>query len=107
MSRQSRHKRGDYGICPDTGKLKPLVVSSISSVLDLSINATYSRTEIGNVVPWSYRLALWPLSHVEYRERKEITGSEWTWIVLKWIPASLALTIMVSLPPLNTIHEAN
>lgn len=97
----TRHRR-DYYLSPTDAKLKTLVVASTDNVLNQR-NGTWKRTKLDSVVPLSYRVALWPLSHIppENDTRGSWTGSDWVLLILKWIPTTLLLTILVRSTPFN------
>jgi hypothetical protein len=95
MKRVTHGTMKDYYLCPITAKLKTLVVSCTPTVNTHPKNGTWKRTKIRNVAPWGYRLALWPVNHVEMKDEKDITTEDKALIVAKWIPSALGLIVLV------------
>jgi hypothetical protein len=97
MMRLYTGRNDDRYISPTDGKIKTLVVQSVDDILAGPANGTWKRTYIRNIVPLHYRLAMWPLNHIDMRENTHVDGGDWALIVGKWIVASVALTITVRL----------
>ena len=97
MGRETTNLKSDRDIAPDSGKLSKLLVSATDKVLESPKGTTWFRTPIRNVAPTGYRLALWPLDHIDQEvEVKQWSSEQWRKVVLKWIPASLGIASVVS-----------
>jgi hypothetical protein len=96
MARVTAAYKDDRYISPNDGKIKTLVVQTVDDILSQPGNSTWKRTYIRNVSPLVYRLATWPVSHIDMRVSKPTTGEDWGWLVAKWIPVSVALMVLVS-----------
>jgi hypothetical protein len=97
MDRETKGQKDCRYISTNDGKIRTLVVQCIDDILSGPGNGTWKRTYIRNVSPIFYRLAMWPLSHVDMREGTLETTGDWALVIAKWIPACLLLTIGVSL----------
>jgi hypothetical protein len=102
MTRQTTGPKIDCYISPNDGKLNTLVVSATNDVLAIPGTGTWKRTEVRNVVPWSYRIALWPTNHTDVAA-KHWDSNDWIFVGLKWIPAILFMSICVSLSTITPI----
>jgi hypothetical protein len=85
-------------INPSSGKFERLCVQTRDSFCTLE-NSTWDRTIIRNIAPRLFRLANFPLQAVPPAKRhqiKEWTREDWISVVIRWIPASLGIVILVS-----------
>jgi hypothetical protein len=96
LTRVSTSKKRDCYLSPNDGKIKTLVVSATYDMIEQAGAVTWKRTKVRNVVPWMYRIALWPFNHTAL-EVEHWSSDEWLWVTLKWIPACLCLSFAVSL----------
>ncbi|TKA61519.1 hypothetical protein B0A49_08340, partial [Cryomyces minteri] len=87
----------DRYLSPYDGHVSKLVVQTTDEIYDNPGNSTYRRTYIRNISPSKLRLAHWPTSHIDYVSGKSQSG-DIAWVIAKWIPAALALTIMLLEP---------
>jgi hypothetical protein len=96
MGRLGTYKKGDYYLSPNDAKLKSLVVTTSTKAIQTNTpNSTWKRKKLKSVVPVSYRLALWPLSHIPVDREEKWSGSDWAFMGLKWLPTVAALTFTV------------
>ena len=96
MDRKYMGQKDYRYISPYDGKIKTLVVQCVDDILSGPGNGTWKRTYIRNVTPIFYRVAMWPLNHVDMREGALQTPEDWALAIFKWVPASILLTIGVS-----------
>jgi hypothetical protein len=83
---------------PASGKFERLTVQTRDSFCTLD-NSTWDRTIIRNTAPRLFRLANFPLSAIPLNRRHKIhlwTGTDWVSVMVRWVPASLAVNISVS-----------
>jgi hypothetical protein len=83
---------------PLSGKFERLTVQTRDSFCTLN-NSTWDRTIIRNTTPRLFRLANFPLSAIPLRRRGRIqlwTGRDCVSVVVRWVPASLGISILVS-----------
>jgi hypothetical protein len=97
MGREYTGQRDYRYISPNDGKIKTLVVHCIDDILRGPGNGTWKRTYIRNVTPVFYRVAMWPLNHLDLREGTLQRPEDWALVIVKWIPTCILLTIGVSL----------
>lgn len=94
MARVWQGAEDDRYLSPFDGHISKLLVQCTDEIYENPGTSSYRRTYIRNVSTRMLRLANWPTSHFdfvknEYREYG--TG----WLIAKWIPACLALTVMI------------
>lgn len=95
LSRVANGAFDDRYISPWDGRIKKLVVQCTEDVYAGKGTSSYARTYIRNVGNKALRLANWPASHYDY-EMGRYDGEGGTGLMIaKWVPACLALTIMV------------
>jgi hypothetical protein len=85
-------------INPSSGKFEPLTVQTRDSFCRLN-NSTWDRTIMRNAAPNLFRLANFALEGVPLERRLQVslwTGTDWMSVVIRWIPASLGICILVS-----------
>ena len=87
-------RRNDMFLNPYDGRLCDLVVQSSSGVLEWNPPARWYRTDLRNGSPWIIRLSNWALSRDHGSAEK--VGTNAGEAILRWIPACLALAIVVS-----------
>ncbi|KAF4637689.1 hypothetical protein G7Y89_g402 [Cudoniella acicularis] len=99
-----RQIRGDQPyactINPSSGKFERLCVQTRDSFCTLD-NSTWDRTVIRNTAPRLFRLANFPLQGIPLGKRYQIeewTRKDWISVVVRWIPASLGIAILLFLP---------
>lgn len=95
MGRAKYFSPEDYYLSPYDCHLAKLVVQSAQEVYDAKPNGTWRRTFIRNMSPLMLRVANWVLETVPAEDRP-MTGEEIFALVVKWIPASVALLVLVS-----------
>ncbi|KAF8851592.1 hypothetical protein BDZ45DRAFT_707817 [Acephala macrosclerotiorum] len=87
-------------INPSSGKFERLCVQTRDSFCTLD-NSTWDRTVIRNTAPRLFRLANFPLQAILPGRRHRIeewTRADWISVVIRWIPASLGIVIILFLP---------
>jgi hypothetical protein len=94
LGRQWTGTPDDRYLSPYDGRPKQLVVQTTDSLYDMRSNTTYRRTFIRNISPFMIRLADWAIGDKDF---EDITHDAWPMVILRWIPASCALIVMVSL----------
>lgn len=83
----------DKFLNPYDGRLCDLVVQSSKEILE-SNSAQWSRKGLQNGSPWMIRLSNWAMSRDH--ESEETVGIHTQETILRWIPACLALAMVVS-----------
>lgn len=107
QQRRHRHRDGkdrvseftmdDRYLSPSDGHLAKLHAQATDYIYEQGGTVTWRRTYIRSVAPWGHRVATWPIdSEIDPQSWKD-----WSIIILKFIPASLALTFVVSHPRLS------
>ncbi|KAL1615920.1 hypothetical protein SLS54_008754 [Diplodia seriata] len=94
MTRVWQGAEDDRYLSPYDGHIAKLVVQCTDDIYENPGNSTYRRTYIRNVSTKMLRLANWPTSHFDFAKgeyREFGTG----WLIAKWIPACLALTVWI------------
>ncbi|KAF4539923.1 3-hydroxyisobutyrate dehydrogenase [Lasiodiplodia theobromae] len=94
MTRVWQGAEDDRYISPYDGHIAKLVVQCTDEIYENPGNSTYRRTYIRNVSTKMLRLANWPTSHFDF-EKGEYREFGTGWLVAKWIPTCLALTVMI------------
>ncbi|MCJ1470844.1 hypothetical protein MMC07_009491 [Pseudocyphellaria aurata] len=97
MSRRKHFVAEDYYLSPFDCHLAKLVVQSAQEVYDAKPNSTWRRTFIRNMSPYMLRVANWVLDTVPHDDR-EMTAEEIFLLVVKWVPASAMLLILMTYP---------
>ena len=96
FKRPSKGKRGyDKFLNPYDGRLCDLVVQSSTEVLNSTSRARWRRTNIRNGSPWMIRVSNWAMSR-DHGSEKTVQTDVWL-ATQRWIPASLALAVIVGL----------
>ena len=96
FKRPSKSERGyDKFLNPYDGRLCDLVVQSSTAVLNSTSHARWRRINIGNGSPWMIRIANWAMSRDHGSE--ETVQTDVGKAIQRWIPASLALAVIVGL----------
>lgn len=96
MDREYTGQKDSRYISPNDGKIKTLVVQCVDDILSGPGNGTWKRTYIRNVTQRAYKLAMWPFSHLDMREGSIETNEDWAFLIAKWIPTCVCMTIGVS-----------
>lgn len=79
---------------PYDGRLCHLVVQGSPDVLQTSSEVTWSRTEVCHGSPWMIRISNWAMSRD--RGSEDDLGTDLAKAARRWLPACLALSIVVS-----------
>ena len=96
FKRPSKGERGyDKFLNPYDGRLCDLVVQSSTEVLNSTSCARWRRTKIRNGSPWMIRVSNWAMSR-DHGSDKTVQTDVWI-AIQRWIPASLALAVIVGL----------
>ena len=85
-------------IHPYTGKFERLCVQTLDSICTLP-NSNWDRTIIRQAGPNLLLLALYPRQGINKAKRGKVASwdrQDWLSVLIRWIPASLAITILVS-----------
>lgn len=84
----------DRYLSPFDGHLAKLHVQSTDELYQGQGNTTWRRTYVRSVATWVERLATWPIDFsVDPQSWKD-----WGMVLLRFIPASLVLSLLASLP---------
>lgn len=95
MARKWKGINDDRYISPWDGHISKLLVQCTDEIYGAAGNTTYRRTYIRNVSTKMLRLANWPTKHFDWVAGRYKYGGTGL-LVAKWIPACIALTVMVS-----------
>lgn len=95
MGRATHFMPEDYYLSPTDFHLAKLMVQCSQEVYDANPNSTWRRTFVRDVSPLLLRVANWALESIPTEERP-MTGEEYVRVGAKWIPANIALLILVS-----------
>lgn len=89
------------------GKIKKLTIQAVDTTYDGPANTTWRRTFIRNKAPRYFRLANWPLDHVDYRTYPNPTSEQMDMprVIGKWIVATILLVVVVRSPLWNISHN--
>ena len=79
---------------PYDGRLCDLIVQSSDGILKKASKARWLRTGVHNGSPWIIRISNWAMSRDHGSE--DLVGTHFETATLRWIPACLGLTIIVS-----------
>lgn len=86
----------DKFLNPYDGRLCDLVVQGSKEVLQSNSGARWFRKGLKNGSSWRYRLSNWAMSRDHGSE--DTVGTDVGVAIIRWIPACLALAVVVSLP---------
>lgn len=84
----------EHFLDPYDGRLCRLVVQGSPDVLQSPSKITWYRTEVRDGSPWMIRISNWALSRD--RGSEDDLGTDFAKAVCRWIPACLALSVVVS-----------
>ena len=99
LSRPFAGIRDDRYISPWDTHVSKLVVQCSQDVYDAMPEGTWRRTFVRNNCPLLVRIACWATNSLP--EDRQATGEDWGIAIAKWIPASIALIIIVSFKHLS------
>jgi hypothetical protein len=92
MDRVRVFQMDDRYLSPYNGHLAKMHVQATDQLYDGQGTTTWRRTYIRSVAPMSNRIATWPIDFVVDPQ----SWKDWGIILLKFIPASFALTFCAS-----------
>lgn len=95
MARSSHFMPEDFYLSPTDCHLAKLMVQCSQEVYDANPNSTWRRTFVRDVSPLLLRVANWALKSIPNEDRP-MTGEEIAIVVAKWLPANIALLLLVS-----------
>ena len=95
MQRVYKGTEDDRYISPWDGHVAKLVVQSAQEVYDGAQNSTWRRTFVRNISPALIKLANFPFSKAP-TDPGVWTGSDWTMVCVRWLPACAGLVFVVS-----------
>lgn len=95
MGREKQVMPEDYYLSPTDYHLAKLMVQCSQEVYEANPNSTWRRTFIRDRSPLLLRVANWALESVPNEDRP-MTGEETAIVGAKWIPACVALLVLVS-----------
>ncbi|KAL8717734.1 MAG: hypothetical protein Q9225_005045 [Loekoesia sp. 1 TL-2023] len=83
-------------LSPYDGRLCPLIIQSSEDVLQSQPKSTWHRKGIRHGSPWMIRIANWAMSRDHGSE--DSVGTDVAVARRRWLPACLALSLLISLP---------
>ena len=85
----------DLYLSPWDGHLSKLVVQAVDDVYDAKAGSTWRRTFVRNVSSPMIRVANWAINSVPL-DTTTWSSADWVLVCGKWLPACIALMILVS-----------
>lgn len=85
-------------INPSSGKFERLTVQTRDSFCRLD-NSTWDRTIIRTAAPKLFRVANFALGGIPHERKHQLelwTGTDWMSVVIRWVPASFGILVLVS-----------
>lgn len=95
MGRSEDFMPEDFYLNPTNRDLAKLIVQCSQKVYDAKPNSTWRRTFVRNATPWVLRVADWVFESIPNEDRP-MTGKEIAEVFAKWLPANIALLLLVS-----------
>lgn len=106
MQRAKDFSEEDYYLSPFDGHLAKLVVQTAQDVYDAEPNSTWRRTFIRDMSPFMMQVANYVLETVP-RDDRPMTTNEIAALLIRWVPASVAILILVSCLPLQNVTSCD